>query len=185
VVSAFSLDTPTSKRAIRDKVEQLLDEARYIYKDTEQKTGIFLAPVIQTLINKTWFRGKKDDGVIHPEFFEDEMLSLSTLALVLTVIENNLDEWVTGEHVAVAFSQNAYKQKYLAHVRRLKDFDEKTRESNIVPRLRKHLLKMARKHAKVDATGVKSKPAELSQEDIEAAKKEWENIVLSEGEDEM
>ena len=29
----------------------------------------------------------------------------------------------------------------------------------------------------------KSKPTELSQDDIEAAKKEWENIVLSEGED--
>ena len=42
-----------------------------------------------------------------------------------------------------------------------------------------------RKHAKVDESGVKSKPAELSQEDIEAAKKEWENIILSEGEDEM
>lgn len=41
-----------------------------------------------------------------------------------------------------------------------------------------------RKHAKVDDSGgVKSKPAELSREDIEAAKKEWENIVLSEGED--
>lgn len=32
MLSAFSLDTPTSKRAVRDKVEQLLDEARYIYK---------------------------------------------------------------------------------------------------------------------------------------------------------
>jgi len=42
-----------------------------------------------------------------------------------------------------------------------------------------------RKHAKVDASSIKSKPAELSQEDIEAAKKEWENIVLSEGEDEL
>jgi len=38
------------------------------------------------LINKTWFRGKKDDGVVHPEFFEDEMISLSTIALVLTVV---------------------------------------------------------------------------------------------------
>ena len=55
-------------------------------KNTEQKMGIFLAPVIQMLINKTWFRGKKDDGVMHPEFFEDEMLSLSTLALVLTIV---------------------------------------------------------------------------------------------------
>jgi hypothetical protein len=40
-----------------------------------------------------------------------------------------------------------------------------------------------RKHAKVDDAGTKSKPAELSQDDIEAAKKEWETIVLSEGED--
>jgi hypothetical protein len=40
-----------------------------------------------------------------------------------------------------------------------------------------------RKHAKVD-DAVKSKPAELSQDDIEAAKKEWENITLSDGEDE-
>ena len=59
-------------------------------------------------------------------------------------IENNLDEWVTGEHVTVAFSQNAYEQKYLAHVKRLKDFEEKTKESNFIPWLRKHLLKMAR-----------------------------------------
>ena len=40
-----------------------------------------------------------------------------------------------------------------------------------------------RKHAKVDESGVKSKPVEISQDDIEAAKKEWENIILSEGED--
>jgi hypothetical protein len=59
-------------------------------------------------------------------------------------IENNLDEWVTGEHVTVAFSQNTYEQKYLAHIKRLKAFDEKTKESNIMPRIRKHLLKMAR-----------------------------------------
>ena len=42
-----------------------------------------------------------------------------------------------------------------------------------------------RKHAKVNESGVKTKPAELSQDDVEAAKKEWENIILSEGEDEM
>ena len=42
-----------------------------------------------------------------------------------------------------------------------------------------------RKHAKVDKGGAKSKLADLSQDDIEAAKKEWENIVLSDGEDEM
>ena len=33
--------------------------------------------------------------------------------------------------------------------------------------------------------GAKSKPPELSQDNIEVAKKEWENMVLSEGEEEM
>jgi len=42
-----------------------------------------------------------------------------------------------------------------------------------------------RKHRKVDDAGAKFKPAELSQDDIEAAKKEWENINLSVDEDEM
>jgi len=40
---------------------------------------------------------------------------------------------------------------------------------------------LCRKHAKVDVSGANSKPAELSQDDIEVAKK---NIILSEGEDE-
>ena len=59
-------------------------------------------------------------------------------------IENNLDEWVTGKQVSVAFLQTAYEQKYLTHLKRLKDFNKRTRESNIVPRIRKHLLKMGR-----------------------------------------
>ena len=42
-----------------------------------------------------------------------------------------------------------------------------------------------RKHAKVDISGVKSQPAELSHEDIKAAKREWEDLVLSKGEDKM
>ena len=32
MVSAFSLGAPTSKHSIRNEVEQLLDEAQYIYK---------------------------------------------------------------------------------------------------------------------------------------------------------
>ena len=42
-----------------------------------------------------------------------------------------------------------------------------------------------RKHAKVDDSGIQDKPTELSQEDIEAVKKEWETINLSDGEEDM
>ena len=88
VVSAFLLDTLTSKHAIWDKVENFLDDARYIYKASSVLSPFKenMAPVIQMLVNKTWFQGEKDDGIMHPEFFEDEMLSLSTIALVLTIV---------------------------------------------------------------------------------------------------
>ena len=100
------------------------------------------------------------------------MLSMATIALVQTIvsiifrnkpkacyfsksycfyyltlalqIENNLDEWVTGEHVDVPFTTMAYKAKYCAHLKRITDFEKKTREADIIPRLLKHMLKAAR-----------------------------------------
>jgi hypothetical protein len=50
------------------------------------KTGIFRAPLIQTLINKVWFKNKDDDGVIHPEFSENDVLPMVTMAFVLTLV---------------------------------------------------------------------------------------------------
>ena len=55
-------------------------------QDPVTKTGIFRAPLIQTIINKVWFKNKEDDGVIHPEFSENSMLLMATVAFVLTVV---------------------------------------------------------------------------------------------------
>jgi hypothetical protein len=46
VVSAFSLDTSASKRAVRDKVEQLLDEARYIYNVSRVQSLLYVTILI-------------------------------------------------------------------------------------------------------------------------------------------
>jgi hypothetical protein len=87
-------------------VEQLLEGSRFIYKvicclsyyyniadglhhygqEPALKTGIFRAPLIQTIINKVWFKNKDDDGVIHPEFSENDVLQIATIAFVLTVV---------------------------------------------------------------------------------------------------
>ena len=45
-----------------------------------------MAPIIQTIINSSWFRDAKDDSVVHPEFSDGGKLSLVTLAFVLTVV---------------------------------------------------------------------------------------------------
>ena len=33
-----------------------------------------------------WFRNKDDEGVIHPDFSEDGLLAVSTIALAFTVV---------------------------------------------------------------------------------------------------
>jgi hypothetical protein len=53
------------------------------------KKGIFRAPLIQNIINKVWFKNKDDDGVIHPEFSENDMLPMATVAFVLTLVISN------------------------------------------------------------------------------------------------
>lgn len=55
-------------------------------KDPDNKTGMFLAEIIQLLVNKMWFRDKDDEGVVHPEFSEGGLLSRVTVALVLTAV---------------------------------------------------------------------------------------------------
>ena len=39
------------------------------------KTGIFCAPLIQTIINKVWFKNKEDDSIVHPQIFRERLAS--------------------------------------------------------------------------------------------------------------
>jgi hypothetical protein len=41
---------------------------------------MYMALLIQTIINNAWFQDAKDDGVIHPELSNGGKLSLITLA---------------------------------------------------------------------------------------------------------
>ena len=61
-------------------------------QDPALKTGIFRAPLIQTLVNKIWFKSREDDGVIHPEFSENDILPMVTIAFVQTVVSFNI--WI-------------------------------------------------------------------------------------------
>ena len=172
-------------------------------------------PTFQSIINKTWFKNKSDDGVIHPEFSEGSMLSKVTKALAITVVctcqalqlwlsfipflrvENCLDKWQTGEHVNVPFTAAAYKHKFTAHLKQHITFEDKTKESDIVPHLLKHMLKMARyvlvaqgvfphphphlfkETWKVIDTLEATQAIQITEDDVKAAKKEWETMVFS------
>lgn len=58
--------------------------------------------------------------------------------------ENCIDEWQTGEHVDVQFTATAYKHKFNAHLKQITEFEKKTQESDIIPRLLKYILKQAK-----------------------------------------
>ncbi|EDR04612.1 uncharacterized protein LACBIDRAFT_330425 [Laccaria bicolor S238N-H82] len=131
VEAAYGINPSAPKREIRNL-------------DTKARKGLYRHPVFQAIINKMWFRNKTDDRVIHPEFSEDDTLSKITMALVITVAESCIDEWQTGEHVDVQFTATAYKHKFNAHLKQIIEFEKKTQESKIIPRLLKHILKLAK-----------------------------------------
>ena len=105
---------------------------------------------------------------------------------------------MTGEHIDVPFTAAAYKAKYRAHLKHLMDFEKKTRDAEIIPCLLRHMLKAAqyvlcicftkpllnalyRKHAKVSEEGA-PQASNISEAEIEAAKEEWADLVLSDEE---
>ncbi|TEB21572.1 hypothetical protein FA13DRAFT_1642615 [Coprinellus micaceus] len=127
-----------------------------------------------------WFKKRSDEGPQDPAFSRDNSIPLPTIALVFTAIEAILDNWVTGEWKDSDFSAEVYRPKFDRHLWMLKDFEVKTSEAKILPRLRTHLLTKARKHAKVEEP---SRTASTSTTiDYAAAMADWEGNVLSDGE---
>ncbi|KAH9973908.1 hypothetical protein BGW80DRAFT_1171230 [Lactifluus volemus] len=128
-----------------------------------------------------WFNDKEDDGVRYSNRFDPDgggRIPLPTVALVCTAIKNCLDEYQSGAFSEIPFTRVMYKAKYDARLSYLEDFSKKTKHAAIIPRLCRRLYKLARKHAKVDAELVVQNIL-IEDAEVEAATKEWEDIVFS------
>ncbi|KAJ7060230.1 hypothetical protein C8F01DRAFT_1141987 [Mycena amicta] len=104
----------------RARAEMLKEGINLAYADPEKKTGLYKAADIQPLTNAFWFSNQRNDGPSHPEVFKP--LPLRALALVLTVMENCVDEWITGTRVDVPFTANKYRSVYQSHIKSLEAF---------------------------------------------------------------
>ncbi|KAJ7055465.1 hypothetical protein C8F01DRAFT_994104, partial [Mycena amicta] len=82
--------------------------------------GLYKAGNIQPLTNAFWFANRRNDGPFHPEVFKP--LPLRALALVLTIMENCVDEWITSTCVDVPFMANKYRSVYQSHIKSLEAF---------------------------------------------------------------
>ncbi|KAG1890780.1 hypothetical protein F4604DRAFT_1566478 [Suillus subluteus] len=84
-----------------------------------------------------WFRDKKDEGVLYPEFYQP--FPEVGLALLLTAIESGIDEWSTGAQSNKMFTMDEYQGVLDEHLNNLADFDEHTKAQGLLPKLLSHL----------------------------------------------
>ncbi|KAJ8456591.1 hypothetical protein ONZ45_g18660 [Pleurotus djamor] len=175
---SYGLIAEDNRIKTREHIERLLSQYTFVFQDTVARTGMYMNDIIQTIINKVWFSNKKADGAKHPSFSDDDGIPLITLQMLL--VENVLDEWLTGEHVDMPFSAHNYRDKYHVHLQTLLNFQ--AHASRVVLQLRKRLLTNARRHAKVDETSAEPRPG-LDVNDFEAALLEWQGQNTNEADD--
>lgn len=142
-------------------------------------------PIIQSVINETWYANRTDEGIMYAEYFESMVtmerrgecarkgIPLMTIALVLTAVQCALDEWITGQRTDIQFTESAYAQKFDAQLTALETFDSKTKDLDVVARIRVNLLKRARSCTKVPETN-EGDARLLVNDDYAAARREWE-----------
>ncbi|KZT22120.1 hypothetical protein NEOLEDRAFT_1072243, partial [Neolentinus lepideus HHB14362 ss-1] len=169
----FQLYDATQKpepQEMRDKVAKLLQGNSFVFK---------------AVINETWYANRSDEGVMCAEYFVSKVsmerrgvraqrgIPIMTIALVLTVVQCVLEEWITGQRCDIQFTETAYSEKFDQQLTALERFEANTKDLDIVSRIRVNLLSRARTYAKVPETG----GAEVEmfvQDDYEAARREWE-----------
>ncbi|KZT22703.1 hypothetical protein NEOLEDRAFT_1119325 [Neolentinus lepideus HHB14362 ss-1] len=168
----------------RDKVARLLDGNTFIFKDPFTRSGAYMHPIIQSVINEMWFANKNDEGVVYSEYFEVDVTStrrgsakrigipLVTITLVLTAVQCALEEWVSGQRNDIQFTEAAYGQKFEDNLKELDTFDQKTKDQEIIPRIQGNLLKRARAYAKAPMENPHQMA--LQEDDYEAAIRDWE-----------
>ncbi|KAH7910152.1 hypothetical protein BJ138DRAFT_1114361 [Hygrophoropsis aurantiaca] len=148
----FEFSTGHNKAAIkrnRDHAEALKDGNNFAYRtrgDTlADRHGIFKAPIFQKATDIMWFANKHNEGVTFPQHFKP--FPIVTLALLLTVIENCIDEWATGIRTDIPFTINEYRPSFEAHLKDLKEFDQHTKEFKLLDKICLKLYNNGRLHS--------------------------------------
>ncbi|KAF8806878.1 hypothetical protein BYT27DRAFT_7292287 [Phlegmacium glaucopus] len=116
IVTTYKFNRKSTPRGIAKNVlrsAELLMDGAYHYKDTVLHTGYAQHHIISEIIHLTFFSHSTSVGVVYPRLFDP--ISLSTLALIFTLIEHCLKEWSTGRHVRANITEKDLKAAYRVH----------------------------------------------------------------------
>jgi len=150
VDSSYEFDTSRAPQSIgrnASRAQELLAEATFIYRDGPPH-GLYRHPIIQKVVNITWFQNKDDVGIIFHQYFAP--IPFEAIALVLTVIECCIDEWSTGTYKESSWKEVDYQANYLSHLNSLRDYHNRApykKDRSLLQRIQDELLTAARIHA--------------------------------------
>ncbi|KAN0116039.1 hypothetical protein V8E52_006345 [Russula decolorans] len=175
VESSYEFDSSHAPQIISrnaSRAQALLAETTFIYQETNfdgRPRYPYRHPIIQKVVNKTWFQNNDDIGIIFHDYFAP--IPFEAIALVLTVIECCIGEWSTGTCKESSWREVHYEANYMSHLNSLRDLhncgpDRKGRD--LLRGIQDDLLKDARIHAGATphpTTG----PGKLSINALEAA----------------
>ncbi|KAJ7059964.1 hypothetical protein C8F01DRAFT_1254071 [Mycena amicta] len=156
----------------RARAELLKEGINIAYADPVNQTGLYKAADIQPLTNAFWFSNRRDEGPSHPEVFKP--LPLRALALVLTVMDNCVDEWITGTHTDVPFTANEYRSVYQSHVKSLQAFQMHGAKHQILEKILMKLHNNGRFHSGAQPLESSVPQSALTTDAMDAALAEYE-----------
>jgi len=131
------------------RTQALLRDLNFIYPEPRTGRDPYRHPIIQRVINTTWFWDKDDIGVLDHEHFDP--MPIPIIAITLTVIECCIDEWSSGTRKDSNWDDPKFQTVYDSHVSSLLDFQAHSPASNrdLLYQLQCDLLRNAREHAGV------------------------------------
>ncbi|KAI0086079.1 hypothetical protein BDY19DRAFT_962886 [Irpex rosettiformis] len=118
--------------ANRIKYDSFTDRAAFSYEIPGARTPgtMFKNPIFLEVAQKTWFRHRRDEGIMFHEGFDGGPgFPLPALALIIVAVKNGLDEWKTGIYAPLDFTEKGYAGEYLAILDILRDWRKLTDQS--------------------------------------------------------
>jgi len=154
VQSSYEFDTsrtPDSINRNASRAQALLTKMTFVYREPNfgrRPHYPYRHPIIQKVINITWFQDKDDDGIVFHEYFSP--IPIEVIAIALTVIECCIDEWSDGTWKTSSWSEERYKAIYRSHLNSLHDLrnhGHHQQGGDLLAQIQFDLLKYARVHA--------------------------------------
>ncbi|KAF8179780.1 hypothetical protein K438DRAFT_1211385 [Mycena galopus ATCC 62051] len=129
--------------ANRQRSEELKENLTFTFRDIKGRKGIYRHPLLQKVVNAMWFANRRDEGPRYPAAFNP--FPKAALALVLTAVENCIDEWATGIRTDIPFTSSEYRRVYDSHIEALNRFETQTQPHKILGNILVRLHNLGRR----------------------------------------